>query len=211
MTDLVMEVITSITMSTVVTGGLVFLVKNYLSDKIKNSIAYEYALKLDAHKDELQRNASNELELLKAELKLNELKQNIKLSSLQEKQAEAVEIFHYQLLDLFDALNDYTTVAQARTGDEKEAKRTIVADKHDEIKLTLRNKALYIHEQLYSEIESTLSKIHETAIEFMEGVEREYSSEMLDKWDEIHTKVNVDINKTIKSLENEFRVLLGAS
>ncbi|EIN4363737.1 TPA: hypothetical protein ACPVW6_000953 [Vibrio parahaemolyticus] len=211
MTNLVMEVVASITTSAAVTGGLIFFAKSYLSEKIKHSIGHEYALKLDAHKNELQRNASKELELLKAELKINELKHSIKLSSLQEKQASTVEVFHSQLLDLFDALNDYTTVFQARTGDEKEAKRLLVADKHDELKFTLRNKALYIPEALHSEIEMTRQAIHETAIGFMEDVEREYGAEMLTKWDDIHKKVNVDIQKTIKSLENEFRALLGAS
>ncbi|MGY5582802.1 hypothetical protein ACXHQN_17100 [Vibrio cincinnatiensis] len=195
MTNLEMEVVASITTSAAVTGGLIFLAKSYLSEKIKHSIGHEYALKLDAHINELQRNASKELELLKAELKINELKHSIKLSSLQEKQASTVEVFHSQLLDLFDALNDYTTVFQARTGDEKEAKRLLVADKHDELKFTLRNKALYIPEALHSEIEMTRQTIHETAIGFMEDVEREYGAEMLTKWDDIHKKVNVILRK----------------
>ncbi len=206
-----MEVIASITTSAAVTGGLIFFAKSYLSEKIKSSISYEYAIKLDSHKNELQRGANKELELLKAELKLSELKHNIKLSSLQEKQAQAVELFHSQLWNLFDALNDYTTVFQARTPEDKKAKRNLVADKHDEIRLTLRNKALYIPEALHAEIELTCKSIHETAIGFMTKVEQEYGSEMIEEWNKIHKTVNVNIKKTIESLENEFRALLGAS
>ncbi|MDF2415885.1 hypothetical protein [Aeromonas sp. 1HA1] len=130
---------------------------------------------------------------------------------MQEKQASTVEELHSQLWFFFDALNNYTTVIQNRTGNEKEEKRLYVADKYDEIKLTLRNKALYIPVNLHSEIERTCLVIHKTAIKFMKNIEREYGAEMLGEWDRIHKEVNVDIKKAIKSLENEFRALLGAS
>lgn len=56
-----------------------------------------------------------------------------------------------------------------------------------------------------------LKSIHETAIGFMTKVEQEYGSEMIEEWNKIHKTVNVNIKKTIESLENEFRALLGAS
>ncbi len=61
-----MEAVASITTSASVTGELVFFAKSYLSEKIKSSIGHEYALKLDSHKNVLQRNASKDLELLEA-------------------------------------------------------------------------------------------------------------------------------------------------
>lgn len=211
MIDLIMEIVASVTTSAVVTAGLVYLTKSYLSEKIKNSISYEYSLKLDSHKDELQRNSNKELEELKAQLKINELKQNIKLSALHEKQAETVEILHQELWALFDALNDYTTVFQARSGVEKENKRLVVADNLDSLKNTLRSKALYIPEALHEELDETKNDIQKTAVSFMEKVERESGSEMIKEWDTIHKTVNENIRNTVRSLENEFRSILGAS
>ena len=200
MTDLIIEIITSVTTSAAVTAGLIYFAKSYLSEKIKNSISYEYSLKLDRHKDELQRNSNKELEELKAQLKINELKQSIKLSALHEKQAETVEILHQELWSLFDALNDYTTVYQARSNVEKENKRLVVADNLDSLK-----------KALHEELDETKNAIQKTAVSFMEKVERESGGEMIKEWDTIHKTVNENIVNTVRSLENEFRSILGGS
>lgn len=144
-------------------------------------------------------------------MKIYELKQNIKLSALHEKQAETVEILHQELWALFDALNDYTTVFQARSGVEKENKRLVVADNLDSLKNTLRSKALYIPEALHEELDETKNAIQKIAVSFMEKIERESGAEMSKEWDTIHKTVNENIRNTVRSLENEFRSILGAS
>jgi hypothetical protein len=47
------QLITSILASAGFTAFLAYLIKDYLSNKIKGQIKYEYDLKLDSHKSEL--------------------------------------------------------------------------------------------------------------------------------------------------------------
>ena len=58
---IVIQGLLSILTSATVTGILVFAAKNYISEKIKRSIQYEYDLKLNSHKNELQRESNKEL------------------------------------------------------------------------------------------------------------------------------------------------------
>lgn len=55
MEAILIQSLLSILTSASVTGILVFALKSYISEKIKRSIQYEYDLKLNSHKSELQR------------------------------------------------------------------------------------------------------------------------------------------------------------
>ena len=134
MSEFTYQLVTSGLTSAGFTAFLAYLIRNFLSNKIKGQIKYEYDLKLDSHKSELLKASNLELEQLKNSLKISEIKSNIQLSHLHEKQAERIENIHQYMWELFLALNDYTTVFQARKQTEKDDKRTIVADKLDQLK-----------------------------------------------------------------------------
>jgi hypothetical protein len=129
------QLVTSSLVSLGFTGFLVFLVKNYLSEKIKGQLTHEYGLKLASYKDELGRQSNSELEELKASLKISEIKSNIQISHLHEKQADSIFTIHRYMRELFASLGAYTTIAQARTNDEKEIKRHKVADDLKELRV----------------------------------------------------------------------------
>lgn len=207
---IVIQGLLSILTSATVTGILVFAAKNYISEKIKRSIQYEYDLKLNSHKNELQRESNKELEELKTTLKISEISHSIKLSAFHEKQASAIEEIHANLLVLFDALNDYTTIFQARSIEEKTSKRLVVVDKLDTYKQHLKSKAIYLPKILHDELQVVQRAIAESSLVFMVKIERETGAQMLNEWNVIHHEINVKISNSIQSLEDEFRSVLGA-
>lgn len=208
MSEYLSQLIISILASSGFTAFLAFLIKDYLSNKIKGQIKYEYDLKLDSHKNELQKASNLELEELKNALKISEIKSGIQLSHLHEKQAEKIEKIHIYMWELFIALSDYTTVFQARNQTEKDEKRNKVADKLDQLKSYHQLNSIYISEALSETINLIIKEIHKTALEFMDKVESTYNGE---EWDNIYKKVNTQIKSGIDDLANEFRLLLGAS
>jgi len=205
------QLLTSSLTSAGFTAFLAYLIRGFLSNKIKRQIQYEYDLKLDSHKSELLKASNLELEQLKNSLKISEIKSNIQLSHLHEKQAERIENIHQYMWELFLALNDYTTVFQARKQTEKDEKRNIVADKLKELKSYHRLNSIFISKELSDIINSITKDIYDTALDFMDKVEQQKGKDMNDEWDAIHKKVNTQIKSGIDDLANEFRVLLGAS
>lgn len=202
------QLLTSILASAGFTAFLAYLIKDYLSNKIKGQIKYEYDLKLDSHKNELKKTSNLELEELKNALKISEIKSSIQLSHLHEKQAERIEKIHEYMWELFLALSDYTTVFQARNQIEKDEKRNVVVDKLDQLKNYHQLNSIYISEALSETINSINKEIHKIALEFMDEVE---SKDNTKEWDNIYKKVNTQIKSGIDDLANEFRVLLGVS
>ena len=200
----------SILTSATVTGILVFSLKSYISEKIKRSIQYEYDLKLDSHKSELQRESNKELEELKTTLKIAEISHSIKISALHEKQALAIGEIHTHLLVLFDALDDYTTIFQARPMEEKIKKRLVVVEKLNIYRQHLKSKAIYIPKVLHKELQAVHRAIAESSLTFMMKIERDTGANMLDEWNVIQNEINVKISDSIQSLEDEFRSILGA-
>lgn len=211
MQDFILQFIVSSVVSIGFTSFLVYLVKSYLSEKIKSQIKYEYDLKLDVHKNELLREANQELEELKASLKIAEIKSNIKLTWLHDKQAETIEVVHQYMWELFNALQDYTTIFQAMNQNEKDSKRLVVANKLDQIRKYKQLKLLYLTGDLSVKIDDALNEIQETALLFMSKVEQEVGREMLNKWQAIHNNVNSKIKLAIDDLVKEFRVILASN
>jgi hypothetical protein len=206
--DFIIQFIVSSVVSLGFTGFLVYLVKKYLSEKIKAEIKYEYDLKLNLYKNELSKQSSRELEELKTTLKIFEIKSNIKLSRLHEKQAETLEVIHQYLWELFDSLNDYTTIFQARNQAEKDVKRNLVVDKLEQLREFIKFKSLYLSSELCVKLSGVVKDTQITAIKFLNEVEKDSSS---DSWDAIHENVNTEIKSAVDDLVNEFRQILGAS
>ncbi|MEM5511045.1 hypothetical protein WNY98_19465, partial [Pseudoalteromonas sp. AS71] len=163
------------------------------------------------YKNDLTRQSNSELEELKTTLKISEIKSNVQISHLHEKQAESIFTIHKYMWELFSSLEDYTTVFQARTLAEKEGKRLSVANDLEQLRIYHQLNSLYLSEKLSENITSIIKNMQKTAFEFMNEVERESGKDMLDKWDSIHKEVNTQIKSTINGLANEFRSVLGVS
>src|SRR5689334_22833592 len=85
--------ISSIGGSTLLTAGLIFLARNWISERIKNAIKHEYDEKLETHK---------------AQLKLIEAERSIRLTRVFEKTAEIVAATYEKLWAFHKAVEDCT-------------------------------------------------------------------------------------------------------
>ena len=111
MTDMILTVISSVTISGLLTAGLIFLCKSVISERLKNAIKNEYDLKLENYKNKLKFESDANIEKLKAELRIaasdhnsnlaiTEHINNTKFSRIDSERAEAIKNLYFNLFEL---------------------------------------------------------------------------------------------------------------
>ena len=107
MTDFILSVVSSATVSGLLTAALVFLSKSWISQRIKSSIEHEYAEKLESFKAQLKAEHDTALEKLKASNAQNLAIQSAATASLtathtaaHEKKLQALEAYWHATVQL---------------------------------------------------------------------------------------------------------------
>ncbi len=130
-----LTVLTSLVGSGLLTAALVFLAKNWISERLKNAIKSEYDLKLENHRADLKRESDREIERLKSELKrdsdreIEHLKgqlqiiaaeRNIRLTRVFDETAKQIATIYAKLWELKEAADDFTILISARNDPNKD-------------------------------------------------------------------------------------------
>lgn len=89
------------------TAALVFLFRNWISERIKNAIKHEYDEKLETHKAQLKYESDKEIEKLKAQLKITAAERIIRLSATYDKIADTIATTYAKLWAFQKAVEDY--------------------------------------------------------------------------------------------------------
>lgn len=100
-------IITSLASSGLLSVALIFLFRNWISERIKASIQNEYDQKLETHKAQLRSQAETELVHLKAPLEIAAAERSVRFSHVFENTAKTVVTVHQKLLELETALESY--------------------------------------------------------------------------------------------------------
>lgn len=94
------DIITSVATSTLLTGIWVFILNKAIENK--------FDMQLEAYKDKLKSESDKELLQLTKDLELKASEQNIKLTTLFQKQADVIAEVYTKLLPVLDAAEDFT-------------------------------------------------------------------------------------------------------
>src|SRR5258707_6763626 len=94
--------------SAAVSAALVFLFRNWISERLKASIQHEYQQKLETHKAQLKSQSEIELARLKAQLEIAAAERSVQYSRVFERTAEIIAETYGKLLALKDAADEYT-------------------------------------------------------------------------------------------------------
>ena len=111
-----MQDIITVLSSGALSGVLVFLLRDWISERIKASIQHEYEQKLETHKAQLKSQSETELVRLKAQLEIAAAERNVQYSRVFEKTADIIAETYGKLLALKDAADDYTQLMEPSGG-----------------------------------------------------------------------------------------------
>jgi len=90
MIDFGTQLILSGAFSLVLTGALSWLLRSWVSERLKNAIKYEYDEKLESHKAQLQAQSTVEIERLRSQLSIQATEHAVRFQRLHEKRAEVI-------------------------------------------------------------------------------------------------------------------------
>ncbi len=211
MNDYLSTIVASVTFST---GSVLFIgwiLRNWISIRLKNAIQSEYQLKLELYKANLKAECDLTLERAKYELTKDAAEHQVMFSRLHEKRADAIAETYARLTEVHLSLGDYVKIFSDEASKTVEDRKQIFLDTYNNFKSQYRINKIFIPKHIEIIINNLDHEIRESFYDFRYKIEmskgtNENSSK---EWLEIYKKVRDDLQTAIDELAIEFRSLLG--
>ncbi len=156
--------VSSVGVSALLTAALVFLTKNWISERLKGAIKSEYEEKLETHKAQLKAQNDTQLEHFKSQLHIAASERSIRLTRVFEKTVETVAVTYEKLLAFHDAVAAYTSIFEWPDGPSKEERRKILADKYSDFLNYYRPRSPFLPKRTASRIDDFHAKLHKISL-----------------------------------------------
>ena len=215
MTEIIIAILSSATVSTALAAGLIWLSKTWVSERIKGAIQTEYQQKLEAHKAQLKAESDITLERLKSQLQVAAAERQVRYSRVFENTAETAATTYEKLLAFHDAVGRYTSAFEWADTPPKEERRKVVGERYQKLLDYFRPRRLYLPKETSQRINELHKKLHSVAMDFMFNVEkggderRRQKDPDRDTWFEVDKFMSEEVPKLLELLEDHFRELLG--
>lgn len=207
--DFIITVISSAAVSSVLAGLLIWLTKSWISERLKNAIKNEYDEKLETHKSQLKAQTDIEVEKLKSSLSIAAAEQGVKFSTLHKDRAEVIANTYALLKDVYRTMQDYVKIFEPAGDKPREERKQLAVDAHKAFSDYYPKKLIYLPSQTVTKLEEINGELVRTFNEFVFNIDYQQGAGDANKWNEIFTKMNGEMQDALKELENEFRKLLG--
>ena len=132
--EFLITIITSAAVSSALAGLLLWLMKSWISERLKNAIKNEYDQKLETHKSQLKAQSDIEIEKLRSNLSIAATEQNVKFSKLHNDRAEVIANTYSLLKEVFLTVEDYVKIFEPVGDKPIEERRQIAVDAHNEFR-----------------------------------------------------------------------------
>lgn len=207
--DFVLQIIVSVFSALSASGFVIWLTKQWISERLKNAIKNEYDVKLETHKAELKANSDVEIEKLRSQLNLAAKEHDIVFSKLHEKRAEAIAAIYAELRKIDKCLQDLVTVVGVQGEPSRSDRFDSLVIAHNVFYEIYIPKVIFLPEPTANKL-NDFNKIYvQTANEFKIFVIGDGNHGRHIKWTEIFDRCNGPIKEALNELEVEFRLLLS--
>ncbi len=192
----------------VVATAIVWVSKNWISEKIKGGIKAEYDNQLEILKAKLKSESDVEVERLRSQLSIAADERQFRFSKLHEKRADAIAEVYALLKPFVSALADYVKVVESADGPSREDRNKKAIETGNAFLLYYSSKKIFIPVSVAKKIDEILKTLREAHFQFSYLVDVPERPD-LQKWVDIFEKINGLSDKALFELENDFRRLLG--
>lgn len=191
---------------------------NYLYDSLIERKRKVASKELEEFKSGLERDSR----AFQHELNLKMERYNVLFSTLHQERAHIIKDMHSKLLELHAAIQDYTAIARfIKDGEDPEKAEEARIDRANKAigdfnKYVLEN-CIYFDKPLAERLDEIRQAYSSAAIDYMflkqsmPEVSPEAYMENVKKWQDINDRIRVELQNTLKELEDEFRKLLGVN
>ncbi len=208
--DFIVQLIASAAVSVALSGLLLWMIRSWLSERLKNAIKHEYEQKLETHKAQLKAQSDVELEKLRSQLNITATEHEVRFARLHEKRAEVIAETYSLLKELYTRLGDYVKIFEPAGDAPREQRREAVRTAFQNFRAYYVNRIIFFPKVTANKLEQIELQLVKTFNEFFFIVDRgkEFDSS-INKWMEIFGRVQGEIKEALNELEDEFRRLLG--
>jgi hypothetical protein len=206
-------------------GALTFLLRTWISERMKGSIQAEYAVQLETvkaqlksaadlqlavHSADLKRNADVEQEKLRAQLAATASERNTLLAALTTRRFDAIADVHAALLRFHGALANMTAPIRL-DGTDESALVQAVASASQALNETFVARQIFLTEATARKVSEIRQMLVSSGNLFHFGVTRNQEADRFAKWLEIDAKLSGPVAVAIDDLARELRTLMGDS
>lgn len=208
-------IISSLTASGFLTVAMIWLAKNTISERLKNSIKSVYDEKLETHKAQLKANSDREIERLRADLQLAATEHQVRFSGLHAKRADTIAHSYELLVTAFNRGTDFVSPTRSRIEDFNPLFSNAMAAIQDFYDYFDRNR-IYLPAKLCASIVPLINemrgKVHVLGsygaldLAMIDATDRQ---DLMNTWNATWNYFTNEFAHSRALLEDEFRKLLG--
>ena len=214
------EALWSLITSGLAGAGLVWLLRGWISERLKQSIRAEYEQRLAEHKAQLNRENDVYLaevrakheeskQLLDHNLELARLEHQVKYAGSYQEILGAIKDVHAKLIEIQRASNSYTNIFESSEGPSKEQRRKEAAKLVSEFWEVFNPRRIFFSEKLDKQVVSYIHTVTDKGIEFMLKVEQNQAEHTIADWTRIDEEVRSQWDTVLRSIRQQFRAILG--
>jgi len=202
-------------------AALAWLMRGWISERLKQSIKSEYDTELENLKANLKRDNDVYLAELSAKhaearqifdhnLQLARLEHQVKFAGTYQEILKAIKGIHAKLIELQQAVNAYTNIFEFANDDSKEERREKVGQLITGFWEAFNPNRIFFSETLDEEIVTYVQFVTNKSIEFMTKVEKQSDNlDNIDDWNRINLEAKELWSTALKSIRLQFRSILG--
>lgn len=205
------QIIVGLLVSTLGTGLFNWILRLWVSEKIKSSIKNEYDQKLETHKAILKAETEIEIEKFKSQLSLVSIEHQIRFSKLHELRAEVIAETYALLKYLYTKLGDYVKLFEPVGDSPRDQRRKAAIIAHEKFSKYFQEKLIFFPKSTADKLEKINADLVKSFNQFSFGVEMasQMGQNSTENWIKVFESVNGQIKEALVEIEGEFRGLLG--
>ena len=194
--------------SAAVSAFVLWISKEWLTEKIRARIKSEYEEKLETHKAQLRAHGDVEIERLKSQLSMAAAERQFQFAKLHERRGEVIAATYAALADLLVALGEYVKMFEPAGGTSREERRKAVGEAGVKFGDLFRTTKIFLPKATASQVQKIYREIRDAHIDFMFAVEAGQKNDVK-TWLEVHKRVEQLGKVAMEELEDDLRRLLG--
>jgi hypothetical protein len=218
-------ILASTVASATVTTGILLLAKTWMSERIKQSIQYEYATRLELHKATFKAEFdvkvaeyqaamglenSQILERLKADLAIAAAQRQMVHKGIYEREAEAISETYENISDVLTTCAAYVSIVEIPSMGSKADRRVSLNRALEKFRSRFRLQRLYLPRVLADSVDSFARELLRRATAFALRVDHDaHSHEASEYWMKVDEYMEKEAPALFEQLEREFRLRLG--
>jgi hypothetical protein len=193
--EFLITVISSVAVSSVFSGLLLWVTKLWISERLKNAIKSEYDQKLESHKSQLKAQNDIEVEKLKSSLNITAAEQGVMFSTLHRNRAEVIAETYALVRDAYNRVVEFSSHNTQENRERVEGSIKNLTDYYPKRRIFISYEVANKIDRLRVE----LSRI----VEDINAADFDYDSTSM------YNRIYEDTSEALSNLEEDFRVLLG--